>query len=100
MKARLITNPGWYARTIEEGGKITDLDIIDSMNNYCHRVMATMELMLSIDEEVVPSKSVGYVAWMVRDMTDEVKALLDLWWEENKENGARRDHTVEVEAIK
>ena len=80
MKGRLITNPGWYARGI--GKEITDLDVADSMSNYFARVMATMDLMLSVNEEVVSLEDIGSIAWIVRDMTDEAKTLLDQWWED------------------
>ncbi len=82
MKGRLITNPGWYARGI--GKEITDLDVADSMNNYFARVMATMELLSSINEDAVVYEDVENVAAIVRDMTDEAKALLDQWWEERR----------------
>ncbi len=95
MKGRLITNPGWYARGI--GKELTDLDVADSMNNYFARVMVTMELLASINEDAVVYEDVENVAAIVRDMTGEAKVLLDRWWEKNS---ARRDHTVEVEAIK
>ncbi len=80
MKGRLITNPGWYARGI--GKELTDLDVADSMNNYFARVRATMELLSSINEDAVVYEDVENVAVMVRDMTDEAKALLDQWWKE------------------
>jgi len=83
-KQRLITNPRWFSRIIGEDGKITDLTLADSMNNYCDRVRAAMTLMISIDEEVVPSEGIEGVAWIVSDMTDEAKALLDQWWKEKR----------------
>ncbi len=93
-KQRLITNPGWYARGIGKDGKITDLNLADSMDNYCRRVRAAMTLMISIDEEVVPSEGIEGVAWIVSDMTDEAKALLDQWW---KDKGNEK---ADVAAIK
>ncbi len=80
MKGRLITNPGWYAREI--GKELTDLDVADSMNNYFARVRATMELLSSINEDAVVYEDVENVTMMVRDMTDEAKALLDQWLKE------------------
>ncbi len=102
MKETLITNPHWYVGRIGEfsDGKITDLNIVDSMNNYFARVRATMELMVNFNPDLVSEEDIGNVAVMIRDMTDDAKALFDRWWEENAGNGARRDHTVEVEAIK
>ena len=82
MKGRLIANPGWYAREI--GKELTDLDVADSMNNYFARVRATMELLSSINEDAVVYEDVENVAAMVRDMTDEAKALLDQWWKEKR----------------
>ncbi len=95
MKETLITNPHWYVNGIGEfsDGKVTDLNIVDSMNNYFDRVRATMELMVAISPDLVSEEDIGSVAAMVRDMTDDAKALLDRWGEENAGNGAQRDHT-------
>ena len=42
-----------------------------------------MGLMLEINERTpVSLEDVGQVASMVRDMTDDAKALLDRWWED------------------
>jgi len=90
--------PHWYQ--LGDNGELTDLELVDSMNNYFARVRATMELMTTINPDLVSEEDIGNVVVMVRDMTDDAKALLDRWWEENAGNGAQRDHTVEVEAIK
>ena len=50
-----------------------------------------MTLMISIDEDIVPSEGIEGVARIVSDMTDEAKALLDRWWEKNS---ARRDQAA------
>ena len=52
------------------------------MANYFDRVRATMELMLTINPDVVSLEDVGQIACMVRDMTDEAKELFDRWWED------------------
>lgn len=95
MKETLITNSHWYVNGIGEfsNGKVTHLNVKDSMNNYFDRVKATMELIALINPDLVFEEDIGNVAAMIRDMTDDAKALLDRWWEENEGNGARRDHT-------
>ena len=84
MKETLITNPHWYATKIGEfsDGKVTELDVKDSMDSYFDRVKATMELMVNINPDLVSEEDIGNVAVMIRDMTDDAKALLDRWWED------------------
>jgi hypothetical protein len=73
------------------------MNLIDSMNMYLSRVHAALDVLSVTDSGQLEEKSFNNVAFMLKGMTCEARALLDRWREKNS---ARRDHTVEVEAIK
>ncbi len=86
-------HPYWY----QLGGndKPTDMNLIDSMNMYLSRVHAALDVLSATAPDQLEEKSVNNVAFMLKGMTDEAKALLDRWRE-----GRPTKKPADVAAIK
>ena len=85
--------PYWYQ--LGDNDKLTDMNLIDSMNMYLSRVHATLDVLSATDRDQLEEKSLNNVAFMLKGMTDEAKALLDRWWEDRPTK-----KPVDVAAIK
>ena len=85
--------PQWFTY-YEIGGKVG----VEALEYYLNKVEALTYLFGTADlDDAVAVAYYKNLAMGLHNQTIEAKALLDRWWEENS---ARRDHTVEVEAIK